>query len=95
MDLGANEWVTFWKVTLPLILPGIVAAALLAFSLSIDDFIITSFVSGTQNTFPIWVYSIIRNALPVQINVIGSMIFLIAVGYVGITTIRSARAARA
>lgn len=95
MDLGANELVTFWKVTLPLILPGVVAAALLAFALSIDDFIITSFVSGTQNTFPIWVYSIIRNALPVQINVIGSMIFLIAISYVAFTTVRSARAAKA
>ena len=80
MDLGANELTTFWKVTFPLILPGIMAAALLAFSLSIDDFVITNFVSGTTNTFPIWVYSIQRNALPVQINVIGSIIFLGAVG---------------
>jgi spermidine/putrescine transport system permease protein len=94
MDLGANELTTFWKVTLPLIFPGIMAAALLAFSLSIDDFVITNFVSGTTNTFPIWVYSIQRNALPVQINVIGSIIFLGAVGLVGLTTIRSGRAAR-
>ena len=83
MDLGANEVTTFWKVTFPLILPGVLAAALLAFSLSIDDFVITNFVSGTTNTFPIWVYSIQRNALPVQINVIGSIIFLGAVGLVG------------
>ena len=94
MDLGANEITTFWKVTFPLILPGIMAAALLAFSLSIDDFVITNFVSGTTNTFPIWVYSIQRNALPVQINVIGSIIFLGAVGLVGLTTLRSGRAAR-
>ena len=94
MDLGANELTTFWKVTFPLILPGIMAAALLAFSLSIDDFVITNFVSGTTNTFPIWVYSIQRNALPVQINVIGSIIFLGAVALVGLTTIRSGRAAR-
>ena len=94
MDLGANELTTFWKVTFPLIFPGIMAAALLAFSLSIDDFVITNFVSGTTNTFPIWVYSIQRNALPVQINVIGSIIFLGAVGLVGLTTIRSGRAAR-
>jgi spermidine/putrescine transport system permease protein len=94
MDLGANELTTFWKVTLPLIFPGIMAAALLAFSLSIDDFVITNFVSGTTNTFPIWVYSIQRNALPVQINVIGSIIFLGAVALVGLTTIRSGRAAR-
>jgi spermidine/putrescine transport system permease protein len=94
MDLGANELTTFWKVTFPLIFPGIMAAALLAFSLSIDDFVITNFVSGTTNTFPIWVYSIQRNALPVQINVIGSIIFLGAVALVGLTTIRSGRAAR-
>jgi spermidine/putrescine transport system permease protein len=94
MDLGANEITTFWKVTFPLIFPGIMAAALLAFSLSIDDFVITNFVSGTTNTFPIWVYSIQRNALPVQINVIGSIIFLGAVTLVGLTTLRSGRAAR-
>jgi spermidine/putrescine transport system permease protein len=94
MDLGANEVTTFWKVTFPLILPGILAAALLAFSLTIDDFIITNFVSGTTNTFPIWVYSIQRNALPVQINVIGSIVFLGAVGFVALTTLRSGRAPR-
>jgi spermidine/putrescine transport system permease protein len=94
MDLGANEVTTFWKVTFPLILPGVAAAALLAFSLSIDDFVITNFVSGTTNTFPIWIYSIQRNALPVQINVIGSIIFLGAVGLVGLSSLRSGRAAR-
>jgi spermidine/putrescine transport system permease protein len=89
MDLGADELTTFWKVTFPLILPGITAAALLAFSLSIDDFVITNFVSGTTNTFPIWVYSIQRNALPVQINVVGSMVFLGAVGLVLVSSLRS------
>jgi spermidine/putrescine transport system permease protein len=91
MDLGANEWVTFWKVTFPLILPGVLAAALLAFSLSIDDFVITNFVSGATNTVPIWVWGIIKNALPVQINVIGSIIFLAAVGGVAVTTILQGR----
>jgi spermidine/putrescine transport system permease protein len=91
MDLGANEWVTFWKVTFPLILPGVLAAALLAFSLSIDDFVITNFVSGTTNTFPIWVWGIIKNALPVQINVIGSIVFLAAVGGVAVTTLLQGR----
>ncbi len=93
MDLGADELTTFRKVTFPLILPGVLAAGLLAFSLSIDDFIITSFVSGTTNTFPIWAYSIIKNALPVQINVVGSMIFLGAVLIVGLSSIRNARKA--
>jgi spermidine/putrescine transport system permease protein len=94
MDLGANEWTTFWRVTFPLIFPGIMAAALLAFSLSIDDFVITNFVSGTSATFPMWVYGVIRNALPAQINVIGSTIFLVAVGGVGIATLVSGRAPR-
>jgi len=95
MDLGANEITTFWKVTFPLILPGIVAAALLAFSLSIDDFIITNLVSGaTTNTFPIWVYGIQKNALPVQINVIGSIVFLGAVAFVLGSNIVSARRRR-
>ena len=89
MDLGADELTTFWKVTFPLILPGIIAAALLAFSLSIDDFVVTNFVSGTANTFPIWVYAIQRNALPVQINVVGSIVFLGAVGLVLISSLRS------
>ena len=94
MDLGANELTTFWKVTFPLIFPGIMAAGLLAFSLSIDDFVITNFVSGTTNTFPIWVYSIQRNALPVQINVVGSIVFLGAVGLVALTSLRSGQAVR-
>jgi spermidine/putrescine transport system permease protein len=94
MDLGANEWTTFWRVTFPLIFPGVMAAAMLAFSLSIDDFVITNFVSGTTNTFPIWTYGVIRNALPAQINVIGSVVFLTAVGFVAITTLHTGRAIR-
>jgi spermidine/putrescine transport system permease protein len=94
MDLGANEWTTFWKVTFPLILPGVLAAGLLAFSLSIDDFVITNFVSGTTNTFPIWVWGIIKNALPAQINVIGSIIFLVAVGGVAVSTLLQGRSPR-
>jgi spermidine/putrescine transport system permease protein len=94
MDLGANEWTTFWKVTFPLIFPGILAASLLAFSLSIDDFVITNFVSGTTNTFPIWVWGVQKNALPAQINVIGSVVFLVAVGLVGIATLRGVKIRR-
>jgi spermidine/putrescine transport system permease protein len=94
MDLGANEWTTFWRITFPLIFPGILAAAMLAFSLSIDDFVITNFVSGTSSTFPMWVYGVIRNALPAQINVIGSAIFLVAVGGVALATLVQGRAPR-
>jgi spermidine/putrescine transport system permease protein len=91
MDLGANEWVTFWRVTFPLIFPGIMAASLLAFSLSIDDFVITNFTSGLTNTFPIWVWGSLRNSLPVQINVVGTIIFLTAVSLVGLSTLLQRR----
>jgi spermidine/putrescine transport system permease protein len=94
MDLGANEWTTFWKVTFPLIRPGIIAAALLAFSLSIDDFIVTNFTSGLVNTFPVWVWGTIRNNLPPQVHVIGTAIFLIAVGGVALATWLQSRGGR-
>jgi spermidine/putrescine transport system permease protein len=80
MDLGANEWTTFQKVTLPLIAPGIMAAALLAFALSVDDFVITYFNAGSKTTFPLFVWGAARVALPPQINVIGTAIFVVAVG---------------
>jgi spermidine/putrescine transport system permease protein len=80
MDLGANGWVTFWRVTLPLIAPGVLAAALLAFALSIDDFVITYFNSGSTITFPLFVWGSARVATPPQINVIGTLIFVIAIG---------------
>ena len=80
MDLFANEWTTFRKITLPLIMPGIGAAAALAFALSIDDFVVTQFNSGAQITFPLYIYGASRNGVPVQVNVIGSMIFMVGVG---------------
>ena len=79
MDLGANEFVTFVRVTLPLIMPGILAAGLLAFALSIDDFVITYFNAGSTITFPLFVWGAARVALPPQINVIGTAIFAVAV----------------
>ena len=69
MDLGANEAVTFLRVTLPLIAPGILAGGLLAFALSIDDFVITYFNAGTVTTFPLFVWGAARVAVPPQINV--------------------------
>jgi spermidine/putrescine transport system permease protein len=81
MDLGANEFVTFMRVTLPLIMPGIIAAGLLAFALSIDDFVITYFNAGSTTTFPLFVWGAARVATPPQINVIGTAIFLIAVTF--------------
>jgi spermidine/putrescine transport system permease protein len=79
MDLGANEYVTFFRITLPLIAPGILAGALLAFSLSIDDFVITSFNSGTTETFPLYVWSQAQRGVPAEVNVIGTMIFAVAI----------------
>ena len=79
MDLGANEWVTFRKVTLPLIAPAILASLLLCFAISVDDFVVTYFVAGSRVTFPIFVWGAARVATPPQINVIGTAIFGIAV----------------
>jgi spermidine/putrescine transport system permease protein len=80
MDLGANEWTTFRKVTLPLIAPGILAAALLAFALSVDDFVLTYFNSGAEITFPLFVWGAARVGAPPQVNVIGTAIFVGALG---------------
>jgi spermidine/putrescine transport system permease protein len=91
MDLGANEWTTFWRVTFPLILPGVIAAALLAFSLSIDDYVVTSFLSGRENTFPIFIYGAFQRGIPVQVNVVGTIIFVTAVGVVLISTLAQRR----
>ncbi len=78
MDLYANEWQTFWRITFPLVLPGIVAAALLSFSLSFDDFIITNLNAGTTVTFPMFVWGSAQRDIPPQINVVGSAMFLLA-----------------
>jgi spermidine/putrescine transport system permease protein len=79
MDLGADEWTTFRKVTFPLIFPGILAAALLAFAISVDDFVITQFTAGTTVTFPLWVYGASRIGVPPQVNVMGTIIFGVAI----------------
>ena len=82
MDLYADEWQTFRRITLPLVTPGIVAAALLAFALSFDDFIITNFNSGNTVTFPMFVWGAAQRGIPPQINVIGTIMFLVAMGVV-------------
>jgi spermidine/putrescine transport system permease protein len=83
-DLGASPLWTFLLVTLPLIFPGVMAAALLAFALCLDDYVITSFVAGNTLTFPLWVYGATREGVPPQVNVIGTFIF-IGGGLVAIT----------
>jgi spermidine/putrescine transport system permease protein len=77
-DLYANDWETFRRVTFPLVAPGIAAAALLAFSLSFDDFIITNFNSGSVNTFPEYVWTASLRGVPPQANVIGTIMFIVA-----------------
>jgi spermidine/putrescine transport system permease protein len=78
MDLGANEWTTFRKVTLPLIAPAIIASLLLCFAISIDDFVVTYFNAGTEVTFPLFVWGAARVGAPAQVNVIGTAIFMVA-----------------
>jgi spermidine/putrescine transport system permease protein len=77
-DLGATPLQTFRYVTLPLILPGVMAAALLAFALSIDDFVISNFNSGTTVTFPLFVFGAAQRGIPVQVNAVATMLFLVA-----------------
>jgi spermidine/putrescine transport system permease protein len=95
MDLGANEWTTFRKVTLPLIAPGIFAAALLSFALSVDDFVITYFNSGSTITFPLFVWGAARVGAPPQVNVIGTAIFVVALVAMVVNVIVQDRRARA
>jgi spermidine/putrescine transport system permease protein len=75
-DLGASPLQTFRLVTLPLIMPGVVAAALLAFALSLDDFIISNFNAGTTVTFPLYVYGVALRGIPIQVNALATMLFI-------------------
>ena len=84
MDLGANEWTTFRKITLPLIAPGVAAAGLLAFALSIDDFVITSFNNGQTITFPLFIYGAARQGIPPEVNVLATMLLLAALGLMAV-----------
>jgi spermidine/putrescine transport system permease protein len=94
-DLGASPVRTFWKITFPLILPGILAASLLSFALSLDDFIITLFNSGDQTTFPIYIYGAAQRAIPPQIQVLSSMILIVSVGILATGTFVGRRRDRA
>lgn len=78
MDLGANEWVTFWRVTFPMLLPGILSGALLAFTLSLDDFVITFFTNGPgSTTLPIYVYGLLRRIITPQVNALSTVWILL------------------
>jgi spermidine/putrescine transport system permease protein len=93
-DLGANGFQTFMRVTLPLIAPGVLAAALLAFALSVDDFVITNFAAGSTITFPLFVWGAARVAIPPQIYIIATMIFFATLALMLLTVLQQRRAAR-
>ena len=93
-DLGAGPWDTFRLVTLPMIWPGVLAGALLAFALSIDDFITTNFVSGLQvQTYPLWIWGATKEGLPPQVDVMGTIIFAAGVLIAVTNALRSRRRA--
>jgi spermidine/putrescine transport system permease protein len=94
MDLGATPWRVITKVTLPLIAPGIVAAAMLSFALSLDDFIITLFNSGSEVTYPLYVYGARRAAFPPQINVLATTILVMSLLLLGVTVLWQQRRLR-
>jgi spermidine/putrescine transport system permease protein len=95
MDLYATESTTFWKVTFPLIFPGILAAGLLAFALSIDDYVITLFSAGHTVTFPLWVYGASRIGIPPEVNALGTLFFLIAFLFIVVQVWAQRRGGRA
>jgi spermidine/putrescine transport system permease protein len=91
-DLGADAFTTFRKITLPLIMPGIVGAALLSFALSIDDFVISNFNSGTTVTFPLYIFGAAQRGIPVEVNVIATILFVVTVIAMAFTIWQQARA---
>jgi len=95
MDLYATPQQTFWRVTFPLVFPGILGAALLSFSLSFDDFIITNLNAGQTTTFPMYVWGVAQRGVPMQVNVVGTIMFLISVAIVVGGEVVSRRRSRA
>jgi spermidine/putrescine transport system permease protein len=94
MDLGANEWTAFRKVTLPLIAPGLAAAGLLAFALSFDDFVITNFNAGQTSTFPLFIWGAARQGVPPQVNVLATALLVIVLVLMVANLRRQSRRAR-
>ncbi|NYD42391.1 ABC transporter permease [Nocardioides panaciterrulae] len=94
MDLYATPGQTFWRITFPLVFPGILGAALLSFSLSFDDFIITNLNAGNTTTFPMYVWGVAQRGVPMQVNVVGTVMFLISIAIVLGAEFRSRQRAR-
>jgi len=95
MDLYATPRQTFWRVTFPLVFPGILGAALLAFSLSFDDFIVTNLNAGQSTTFPMYVWGVAQRGVPMQVNVVGTVMFIVSIIIVVGGELNSRRRARA
>ena len=93
-DLGATEWVTFRKVTLPMIAPGVGAAALLAAAISIDDYVVTSFNAGQTQTFPLFIFGATRQGVPPEVNVLGTALLLVVLLLMGANLLVQRRLAR-
>ena len=93
-DLGATPWTTFWKITFPIILPAVFAGMMLAFALSIDDFVVSNFTAGTTVTFPLWIWGATRVGLPPQVNVMGTLIFGVGVLIAVVSSVRARRPRR-
>ncbi|QCW52562.1 ABC transporter permease [Nocardioides dongxiaopingii] len=93
MDLYATPAQTFWKITFPLVFPGILGAAMLSFSLSFDDFIVTNLNSGNTTTFPMYVWGVSRRSVPMQINVVGTVMIVVSLAIVLIGQSRARRQA--
>jgi spermidine/putrescine transport system permease protein len=93
-DLGANAFQTFRLVTLPLIMPGVVAAGLLAFALSIDDFVVSNFNSGTTVTFPLYIFGAAQRGIPVEVNAVATILFAVTLIAMGFTVLQQRRAER-
>jgi spermidine/putrescine transport system permease protein len=91
-DLGASEWQTFWHVTFPYMIPGLVAGALMAFVLSLDDFVITFFTAGVgSTTFPIKIYSMLRFSVTPEVNAASTVLIVITLSLTLIAMIMQSR----
>jgi spermidine/putrescine transport system permease protein len=93
-DLGAGPVTTFFKITLPLLAPAILAAGLLAFALSIDDFVVSNFNSGTTVTFPLFIFGASQRGIPVEVNVLATMLFAVTLAAMAFTVWQQRRAER-
>ncbi len=95
-DLGANNLQTFWRITFPILTPGILAGALLAFTLSLDDFVVTFFTTGVgTTTLPLFVYGLLKQRVPPEINAVSSLMILVSIVLVGLSLMLQNRSVRA